>query len=119
MTPKELQLRRLLELKYQTAEARVIKVRALCEEIAEQMLTVQARRNTQPSDPADQIYHERHIGWLDQKARELSISAAKAAVEYSAATDDLRLEFGRKAALDKALKRRDQEEARRAARQLS
>jgi hypothetical protein len=107
MTPKELKLLQLLELKYQLAEARVSEAREKLREIENQIEQLTFRRNVQPNDPTDQIYHERHIGWLDQRGRELSIVAAQIAVEFDLAMDALRVEFGRRSALSKILVRRD------------
>ena len=119
MKPKELQLLHILDLKYQMAEATVSRARATCDDIEDQIEVVNARRNVRPTDPADQIYHERHIGWLDQRSRQLSILAAQATVEYNVSKDALRIEFGRKTALSKALARRAEEQAKRVSRQLS
>lgn len=119
MSVKEAQLLRLLELKFQAAEARVKSARDACEDINNQMTQLIARRNTMPADPSDQIYHERHLGWLDRRGRELSILAAQAAAEYGAARESLSVEFGRKSAFKKAIERREAEEHLRISRQLS
>lgn len=119
MNLKEKQLIKLLQLKFQAAEARVVSALETCKDIEKQIAKVHARRNVQPDDPADQIFHERHIGWLDQRGRELSILAAQAIAEHSVAKDALKVEFGRKSAMERAFEKRDLEDKRRRFNQLS
>lgn len=119
MSAKEAQLLKLLELKFQAAEARLKAARDACENINDQMAQLISRRNTMPEDPADQIYHERHLGWLDRRGRELSILAAQAAAEYAAARESLSVEFGRKSAFKQAVERREVQKRQRIQRQLS
>lgn len=116
---KEHQLMKLLELKYQTSQTRAASARVRYEKIIEQIEEIKTRRNVQPCDPADQLNYERHIGWLDQRGRELSIQAAQAAADFNVAKEDLRVQFGRKAAFSKGLAARVADQKKRKDRQLS
>ena len=119
MRNKEHQLQKLIELKYQRAQALVTDAKTACLKIDDQIAHLQERRNARPTDPSDQINHERHIGWLDHRNRELTIMAAKAAADYNIAKDMLRLEFGRKTAWSKSVEKQTHEISKRVSRQLS
>ena len=119
MKGQEEKIGRILDLKYQAAEARLVRAREICDGLQDQIDQIADRRSKGPDDPADQLFYERHVGWLDHRARELSVLASQAAVEYALAKDALRIEFGRKAAFSEALLRRQAEERLRVSRQLS
>jgi hypothetical protein len=119
MMKQEEKLSRILDMKFRAAEARLVRAREVSDKLQDQIQQIAERRSQGPDDPADQLFYERHVGWLDHRARELGVLAAQAAAEFTLAKDALRIEFGRKAAFAEALLRRGTEEQRRASRQLS
>lgn len=119
MNANENRLQQLLRLKVDVAQNEVSQAQARVTELQEQLVQIAARRNSPPENPQDQIFHERHLGWLDRRAREISVDTARAKVALEQAKSALAQEFGRKAAFEKALQRRDLSERQRKARQLS
>jgi hypothetical protein len=105
MNVKEQKMKDILRLKSDAAEAKLSQLANQIGAVEKNLGLVIERRKNVPEDPRDQLVYERHLAWLDVKARELSMKAAQLKVQMADAKRDLGYQFGRKLAFDKMLKK--------------
>ncbi|MEP5759277.1 MAG: hypothetical protein ABJ327_08220 [Litoreibacter sp.] len=119
MIVKEVKLNRLLKIKYDIAVGEMSAANEKLQRLDEQLAQIAERRNHTSSDPRDQLQHERHLGWLDVRARELSVEAARAKVALHQTKERMAQELGRKTAFLKAMERRAYKGKKQTGNQLS
>ncbi len=105
MSTKENKLKDILRLKSDAAEAKLAELASRLCEVEGRLAQVVERRRIIPDDPREQLVYDRHLMWLDGKARDLSMQAAQLNVQIADAKRDLSKQFGRKLAFDAMLEK--------------